>query len=159
MTTEQLERLKSCPFCSGTIITPEEVYHYPDDDDYICSSCGARAPKGQWNIRAPLLDSQAAGANYTRPTGWQAATQRADPRVVTVTFENRECAEAFMEGLEPADGPVTSATTMRSRCVEKVRAIGAKIQPGEDCTEFHALIVEIIEELEAVSLEQQEKQS
>lgn len=52
-----------------------------------------------------------------------------------------------------------AATTMRSRCVEKVRAIGAKIQPGEDYTEFHALIVEIIEDLEAITLEQQEKQS
>lgn len=55
--TELKTELKPCPFCNGTIISPSEVYRYPDANNYICTSCGAQAPKEIWNTRpAPTSD-------------------------------------------------------------------------------------------------------
>ena len=48
---EACEELKPCPFCGSTVVAPSEVYKWPDDADYLCTSCGARAPKDQWNRR------------------------------------------------------------------------------------------------------------
>ena len=59
-----------------------------------------------------------------RPTGWQSAQVAFDnPRMVKVLFETPECAEAFIDGIEPTVGPIVAATRMRERCVEKVRQV------------------------------------
>jgi hypothetical protein len=50
-----------------------------------------------------------------------------------------------------------AANSMRSACVVKVREVGSKIQPCEDYNEFHALVVEIIEQLESVTIDEQKQ--
>lgn len=95
-----------------------------------------------------LLDSDSQAA--ARPVGWQSAVQRADPRVVTVTFETRECAEAFINGLEPTIGPVVAATAMRDKCVDAIKSLRATPHGAA----YSNAINDAIHKIESLTLDQ-----
>lgn len=119
--------------------------------------------------RLSLIDSQAA----LRPTGWQTAQVTFDnPRAVKVVFETPACAEAFIDRIEPADGPIIAATRMRDKCVAKVRAIRqryrdqAKEADTDDSQLDHFVLLhratvasEILLEIESLTLDQTEGSS
>lgn len=57
-----------------------------------------------------------------RPVGWiSCGLRRGHDRAVDMIFENAECAKAFIDGIEPAVGPIVAATQMRDKCVALVR--------------------------------------
>lgn len=102
---ETIEARESVIAVDDTGVCVRRVQLSPDERNALCRTVRALRAVG------------------VRPAGWQAAAQRADPRVVTITFENADCAEAFIKGLQPVYGPITAATAMRDACVEKVRTI------------------------------------
>lgn len=75
--------------------------------------------KGDIDFLLSLLDSQAS----PKPVGWISCglRQGRDDRIVDIVFENADCAKAFIDGVEPAVGPIVAATQMRDQCVKKVR--------------------------------------
>ena len=115
-----------------------------------------------------LVDSQV--ADYARPVGWQDAMQRADPRRVFITFENRECAEAFIRGLRPAIGSIDAAANMRSACIEKVKELAEswarsvndqwddRPDLSFDAAEGLKAAGIVIDALQSVTIQEQEKQ-
>lgn len=104
-----------------------------------------------------------------RPIGWQTAQIAFDnPRMVKVIFETPECAEAFIDGIEPADGPIIAATRMRDVCVERVRASGVywrevskQFQRGDEEFAFFTAKAkaadDIERDLQSLTLDQVEK--
>lgn len=100
------------------------------------------------------LDSEAAG-----PTGWITAKVCFDnAAAVKVVFESPECAQAFIDGIEPTFGPISAATSMRDLCVEKVKAMAAQDRHfGAEYNLIRALGYDlVVTELQSLTLDNQQ---
>lgn len=99
-----------------------------------------------------LVDGQVA----VRPFGWVSCGLRnGNDRIVDIVFENADCAKAFIDNVEPVDGPIVIADSMRSACIEKVAALRDRNSTSEYAMYW---LRKAIEEIEATTIQEQEKQ-
>lgn len=146
---EEVDKYRGLQWADGTSL---RYYEAPDDVELLLS----------------LLDSDSQAAGCTRPTGWITAKVRSDnPAVVDIVFESPECAVAFIDGVEPMVGPIVAATSMRDKCVEKVKALARAhrlfVQTTEGATsELQKIRAEecdiITNALESLTLDQVEQE-
>jgi hypothetical protein len=128
--------LLPCPFCGGSLITPEEVFNYPNDENYLCSSCGASAPKYQWNTRADLpratADDGQAWSSHPAEHGyyWMRQGDYLDfvevddgpyMRGFKLSGKTQEFVDAGWEFLGPVTPRATGETTVNTRHQEQER--------------------------------------